>query len=166
MKRNKKSGFTLVEMLCTIIILLLVTLGVVTGVQLAMRSYAKSVSNSEAQVLCATLTSSVSDKLRSSGKVNVDTTPITFFCPEIGNNASFSQNEKGQVLLGDMKLLPARAYPYGMRAQVEIEGFDSSTNIFTVSVTVTDATGKKLSGNEFQVEVLNPNQYDDSTVEP
>ncbi len=166
MKRNKRSGFTLVEMLCAIVVLLLVTIGVVTGVQLAMRSYAKSVSDSEAQVLCATLTSSVSDKLRSSGKVTQDGDTITFFCQEIGNDAAFSQNEKGQVLLGDMKLLPARAYPHGLRAEVLLEQFDSTDNIFTVSITVTDASGKELASNEFQVAVLNPNQYDDSTPEP
>lgn len=165
MKRNRKSGFTLVEMLCSIVVMLLVTIGVATGVQLAMRSYAKSVSNSEAQALCATLTSAVSDKLRNSGTVDATTNPITFFCPEVGKAASFSQNDQGQVMLNDQKLLPSRTYPHGMKAQVVIERFDSSSNTFDVSIQVTDSTGKKLSGNDFQVKALNAKQHNTPSTE-
>ena len=53
MKLKDKKGLTLVEMLCTVAILVLVSMVMVLGVQLGVRSYAKSVSYSEAQVLCS-----------------------------------------------------------------------------------------------------------------
>ena len=56
MKLKDKKGLTLVEMLCTVAILVLVSMVMVLGVQLGVRSYAKSVSYSEAQVLCSALT--------------------------------------------------------------------------------------------------------------
>ena len=58
MKLKDKKGLTLVEMLCTVAILVLVSMVMVLGVQLGVRSYAKSVSYSEAQVppsSCATI---------------------------------------------------------------------------------------------------------------
>ena len=64
MKLKDKKGLTLVEMLCTVAILVLVSMVMVLGVQLGVRSYAKSVSYSEAQVLCSTLTTTISDELR------------------------------------------------------------------------------------------------------
>lgn len=64
-------GFTLVEMLCTIVIILLISALVVTGVQLGVRSYHRSVSDSEAQVLCSTLTTAISDELRYAGTVHL-----------------------------------------------------------------------------------------------
>lgn len=48
MKLKDKKGLTLVEMLCTVAILVLVSMVMVLGVQLGVRSYAKSVSYSEA----------------------------------------------------------------------------------------------------------------------
>ena len=72
MKLKDKKGLTLVEMLCTVAILVLVSMVMVLGVQLGVRSYAKSVSYSEAQVLCSTLTTTISDELRYSGTLKVD----------------------------------------------------------------------------------------------
>ena len=71
MKLKDKKGLTLVEMLCTVAILVLVSMVMVLGVQLGVRSYAKSVSYSEAQVLCSTLTTTISDELRYSGTLKV-----------------------------------------------------------------------------------------------
>ena len=46
-----KQGFTLVELLCAIVVLLLVSALMVTGIQLGIRALNKSVSASEARVL-------------------------------------------------------------------------------------------------------------------
>lgn len=56
----------------SVAILVLVSMVMVLGVQLGVRSYAKSVSYSEAQVLCSTLTTTISDELRYSGTLKVD----------------------------------------------------------------------------------------------
>ena len=69
-------------MLCTVAILVLVSMVMVLGVQLGVRSYAKSVSYSEAQVLCSTLTTTISDELRYSGTLKVDGLAARTFCPQ------------------------------------------------------------------------------------
>ena len=78
MKLKNKSGLTLVEMLCCVVVMLLVSIGMVNGVSLAVRNYESSLMSSESQVLCSTLTNLVSDELRYSGAVNWEADPIRF----------------------------------------------------------------------------------------
>lgn len=72
MKQKKKAGLTMVELLCALAVLLLVAACMVVGVSLAVRSYDRSLASSEAQVLCATLQTTVSDELRYSGTLFYD----------------------------------------------------------------------------------------------
>lgn len=155
--RNWKKGFTLVEMLCSVLVLLLVSMGIATGARIAVEHYAASVTNSEAQVLCQTLTTVVSDELRYSGTVNWDSSPISFFSQNYGGeNKSFGQNAQGQVTLGDMNLLPGKSYPYRMQASVSVTGYREERR-FRVTVTVMDHSGEELATNTFDVEKLNGN---------
>ena len=146
MKQKKKAGLTMVELLCALAVLLLVAACMVVGVSLAVRSYDRSLASSEAQVLCATLQTTVSDELRYSGTLFYDQTGrLTGF---------FSQEHGGEILLGGTKLLPKKAYPHGLRAAVTVD-YDRATRLFSVTVTVTDAQGAELSSTSFQVEKLN-----------
>lgn len=158
MKLKSKGGFTLTELLCVLIIVVLISASMVMGVQLATRSFAKSVSYSEAQVLCSTLTSYVSDELRYSGVVRTDTDPIGFFSQNFGEDAfgGFTTNGDGQVLLGDHKILPTKSYIYGVRAFVTINSYDEQTGIFSVSVVVRQRVSDDvLAENDFEVKRLN-----------
>ena len=68
MMRNKlsnKGGFSLAELLVTLLIVSLVTSGVATGVQLAVGHYRRSMGLSESKVLCSTLSSIVQSELGS-----------------------------------------------------------------------------------------------------
>ena len=121
MKLKDKKGLTLVEMLCTVAILVLVSMVMVLGVQLGVRSYAKSVSYSEAQVLCSTLTTL-----------------------------------EGHVQLGGKDILPAKAYPYGIKAEVKSLTYDDVSSLFTVRLSVKDSENKNtLAETTFEVEKLN-----------
>ena len=79
MKKRAKAGFTLVEMLCSVILVILVSIGLANGVQLAVENYTRSIIHSESQVLCETLTTAVSDKLRNCKEISPDAKPIQFF---------------------------------------------------------------------------------------
>ena len=168
MKCNDRRGFTLVEMLCVIVVVLLVSAAMVTGVSLAVRSYAKSVSFSEAQVLCSTLKTTMSDELRYSGTMQVEDGVVGFFSQKYGGEdayAGFTTDEKGQVLLGGHKLLPSKAYPYGIRASVEVS-YDEPTQMFDVTITIKNRTQQDvLAKTEFQVKKLNTNSPNDDTME-
>ena len=68
-KLRDRRGFTLTELLCAVLIVLLVSALLTVGVRFAGRTYNSSMQLSEAQELCSTLTSVISDKLRFCGTV-------------------------------------------------------------------------------------------------
>lgn len=164
MKKRAKAGFTLVEMLCSVILVMLVSIGLANGVQLAVESYTRSIIHSESLVLCETLTTAVSDKLRNCKEISPDASPLQFFCEGVGKNSSFAVDDDGHVLLGnraqlaqkEQKLLPDRAYPYGIRGSVTVDSYDADNRIFSVTVQVTDSAGKEtLAESTFEVRCLN-----------
>lgn len=163
MKNKNTAGLTLTEMLCCVVIMLLVSIGMVNGVSLAVRNYQSSLMASESQVLCSTLTSIVSDELRYAGPVNWEN-PISFYSRSYGKKCAFSQNREFQVTLKPVesqtdeegfKLLPGRAYHFGMRAKVTLSKKDKSDNTFLVNVLITDSQDRELVKNDFEVEKLN-----------
>ncbi len=154
-KIKSKKGFTLVEMLCTVIVLLLITLLMAVGVQLAVRSLRTLVMDSESQVLCSTIRASVSDELRYSGTTTVNGGNISFFSQNYGEGVEYSTNEDGQILLGGNKILSSKSYTYDMKASVTLKSYDSTSKIFSVSVKVTDSDGNLLASSDFQVQRLN-----------
>ena len=154
-KIKSKKGFTLVEMLCTVIVLLLITSLMAVGVQLAVRSLRTLVMDSESQVLCSTIRASVSDELRYSGTTTVNGGNISFFSQNYGEGVEYSTNEDGQILLGGNKILSSKSYTYDMRASVTLKSYDSTSKIFSVSVKVTDSDGNLLASSDFQVQRLN-----------
>ena len=102
MKQKKKAGLTMVELLCALAVLLLVAACMVVGVSLAVRSYDRSLASSEAQVLCATLQTTVSDELRYSGTLFYDQTGrlTGFFSQEHGGEDAkdgFQTDENGEI---------------------------------------------------------------------
>ena len=164
---RKNGGFTLVELLSTIVVLLLISALMATGIQLAVRTMRRSVTASEAQVLCSTLKTVVSDELRYSGTIQQTQDELSFFSQNYGESVSFSQNEDGHVLLGGNKLLPAKSYPDGMQAAVTIESYEPEKRVFSVRVAVSSRTGEALAEASFQVKQLNePVEADEVAPEP
>lgn len=164
MKNRAKAGLTLVEMLCTVIIVLLFSVGLVNGMSLAVKSYQQSLMSSESQILVSTLTSIVSDELRYSGTVTAPADGegrVSFFSRTYGEDSAFSQNEDGQVLLKGNKLLPSKAYHYGMQASVQLTVPEK--DVFHVVIEVTSASGNSLAKSEFDVERLNVGNQRDGT---
>ena len=165
MKNKKTAGLTLVEMLCCVVIMLLVSIGMVNGVSLAVRNYQSSLMASESQLLCSTISSLVTDELRYAGAVDWSTSPVQFGSPSYGR-CYFAQNDENQVTLNTVseagidtgksyKLLPSRAYHFGMEAEVTLSKKDKSDNTFLVTVRISDSKDRKLVENVFEVEKLN-----------
>ena len=161
-KRKSKAGFTLVEMLCALVVMVLVSCLMAVGVRVAVKAYQTEVMHSEAQVLCSTIRTKVNDELRYAGSIYLTTNGefSSFFSQNCGDKAYYSTNADGQVILtsgtGDHKILPAKSYPYGMKASVEITNYNTTTRIFTVYVQVTESDGTTvLSDSTFQVKQLN-----------
>ena len=147
LKDNK--GMSIVELLSAIAVMVLVTAMLVTGVRLGVKAYTKSMS--EAQILCTTLTTAVSDELRYAGTINVDNNGnmISFFSQ---NGLGTFTSDEGIVQLAGKPLLSKSAYPYGLKAEVTVTM--NSNRVFKAKVTVKSKNDIELSGNEFEVKPI------------
>ena len=161
-KLRNQNGLTLTEMLCTVIIVLLFSSLVAVGANAAVRSFRISMADSQAQELCSTLTTAISDELRYAGTVHLtgenttyDMTQFSFFSQRYGDYAAFTVNSDGQILLSGNKLIPSKAYAYGARARLAIE-YDPSEYCFTVTLSIYDREdSRELTNNSFEVKLLN-----------
>lgn len=105
MKRlaNNK-GFTMVEMLVCVIILLMIAMMCSTGFGIAVKSYQASLYESDSQMLQSTLDSYMGDILRHSRDVHTDAT---------GNVTDFT-NTAYKIQIGKMEVRPLTASNGGM----------------------------------------------------
>lgn len=152
-KLRNQNGLTLTEMLCTVIIVLLFSSLVAVGANAAVRSFRISMADSQAQELCSTLTTAISDKLR--------------YCTVETNNTVFIQGvgyveatadkiftaDSGQVYLGENKFLGAYAYPEGLKVREFSVTYEE--NVFTVQFQIEDGRDTKLAEANFQVKQIN-----------
>lgn len=168
MSRIKK-GFTLVELLCTIVILLLVSAAVNVGIHLAVQNYASSITNSEAHVLCGTVGDLVCDELRFGSDYTWEEEGLIFTSRNIASRKFVVEN--GQVFLsysdaalsGDLtlkpeKLLPSKAYPNGLNVGLTLapNGADiNGADIVSVQVVVRDSKGKVQAERVTEIKSLN-----------
>ena len=64
-----------------------------------------------------------------------------------------------QLDKGEKKLLPDKAYPYGIRASVLLTSYDAENKIFHVTIQVKDSTDTEvLASSVFEVRCLNEPQ--------
>ncbi len=153
-------GLTMVELLCCILILLLSSALVALGANLAIRTYRECMESSEAQVLCSTLTTAISDKLRYCGSVTESTDGgfSQIFIQNVGNvegeGEAFQIAEDGTVTLGSAKLLGSGVYPRNLKVS-KLE-MSYASRVFTVTLEIADQNGNVLAKNEgFQVKRIN-----------
>lgn len=129
------------------------------GVRVGVKAYVKSVSLSEAQILCSTLSTLVSDELRYAGTITVSADgKVGFFSQNFGGNTgggvSFDTDEEGHVTLGGSQILSSRAYPYGLNASVGLS-YKESTKVFAAEIKVFSGAGNELAASNFEVKPIN-----------
>ena len=153
-KLRHQNGLTLTEMLCTVIIVLLFSSLVAVGANAAVRSFRISMADSQAQELCSTLTTAISDKLR---YCTVETNAV--FIQGVGYVEATADKiftaDSGQVYLGGKKFLGAYAYPEGLKVQDFSVKYDGTKRIFTVAFQIEDRRDTKLAEADFQVKQIN-----------
>lgn len=154
-KLRNQNGLTLTEMLCTVIIVLLFSSLVAVGANAAVRSFRISMADSQAQELCSTLTTAISDKLR---YCTVETDVV--FIQGVGYVKGpakdiFTVNDRGQVYLGENKFLGAYAYPEGLKVKDFSVEYNDTERVFTVQFQIKDRRDTKLAEANFQVKQIN-----------
>ena len=154
-KLRNQNGLTLTEMLCTVIIVLLFSGLVAVGANAAVRSFRVSMADSQAQELCSTLTTAISDKLR---YCTVETDNKVFiqgvgYVEGPAENIFAVNSDSGQVYLGGKKFLGAYAYPEGLKVKEFSVTYEE--NVFNVQFQIKDRRETKLAEANFQVKQIN-----------
>lgn len=159
--RNNR-GVTLMELVVTILIMLLSTATVTVGMSLAIRTYRECVEASEAQILCSSLTTAISDKLRYCGTVKIDRNGKLqqIFIQSLGKvddgDGEALRIEDGKVMLGSNKLIGSGVYPRGLKVSTLEFEYNETSRIFTITLKISDSSGHVLAeNNEFQVKKIN-----------
>lgn len=154
-KLRNQNGLTLTEMLSTVIIVLLFSSLVAVGANAAVRSFRISMADSQAQELCSTLTTAISDKLRYC-TVEADN---TVFIQGVGYVKGPAKDiftaDSGQVYLRENKLLGAYAYPEGLKVKDFFVEYNDTKRVFTVKFQIKDGRDTKLAKADFQVKQIN-----------
>lgn len=180
-KLKDSKGFTLTELLVATIIMLLVSLGLATGVALSNRQYINSIRQSEAQELYSTLSSVISNELRYTTKVYIDSSvsastdgakingfysktyspsssnskPYILIIDENGNETT----DFGQLAIGQAsnynRVLNSAVYSKNLGVKVKIY-YDEYNNLFNVDLEVGVINGDTIISNRwFSVRALN-----------
>lgn len=168
-KLKSRKGFTLVELLVTIVVMLLVTEIISMTIQLATRYYTQSVRNSESQTICAALSEAVQDELQYATKVQ----PLPLGTPadENGYYASYTYYSRArqhgsscELVCGDdgkiyvrkadkdYALVGSETYTYGMKAELDCRW--NKDGYFSVELKVMDGD-QALASQSFDVYPLN-----------
>lgn len=162
MKRKLKNGngFTIVEMLCTVLILAMLCLLMCTGLNMAVKSYHDITAESETQLLLSSLSDALSDKLRYA--VVTETAGVTECSVgeiKCAGGRVVVEEKKSDGTTSNKALLPEGAYGNGRYEAVTADvssTVSSGVVTFTVSLKVKETLGEIGAEAEFTVRCLNP----------
>lgn len=166
-KRLKaKKGFSLTEMLATVLIMSLVVASSVTGITAISSTYRKVLRQSNAEHLMTAVNTAMTGELSFAKYVNEGITPVT-------NEATFYSAtyrtckygvKDGKLVINFTKwgeehiinVINDSTYPDGLAIKELKVNYDDSTNKFTVDITIGDAGVENILTNKFVVKCINP----------
>ena len=137
-KLNNKAGMSLMETLCALIIVVLAALGIMMGISTAVRSYEKTIRQSEAQVLFSTLQSVIGNELAYSTDITVDSlnagnegNVVSFSAGNFDIECTIKSDDSGENGFGKLyfineqtqekvELLGSKAYTHGLMAKADV----------------------------------------------
>ena len=154
-KLRDQKGLTMVELLVTVVIVLLFSGLVAVGADAGVRSFRTSMADAQAQELCSTLTTALSDKLR---YCTVENDKNRIFFQDVGYvdgtvDSVFSVNNDGQLELDNKRFLGKAAYPQGLK--INDFSIRFADNTFTVSFQIINREGTTMASADFQVKRIN-----------
>ena len=154
-KLRDQKGLTMVELLVTVVIVLLFSGLVAVGADAGVRSFRTSMADAQAQELCSTLTTALSDKLR---YCTVENDKNRIFFQDVGYvdgtvDSVFSVNDDGQLELNKKRFLGKAAYPQGLK--IDDFSIEFTNNTFTVKFQIVNREGTAMASADFQVKRIN-----------
>ena len=154
-KLRDQKGLTMVELLVTVVIVLLFSGLVAVGADAGVRSFRTSMADAQAQELCSTLTTALSDKLR---YCTVENDKNRIFFQDVGYvdgtvDSVFSVNNDGQLELDNKRFLGKAAYPQGLK--INDFSIRFADNTFTIKFQVINRESTAMASADFQVKRIN-----------
>ena len=177
MRRKVKdnSGLTLVEMMCAVLILVLLSLMLNSGLSMAIKTYQGITAESETQLLLSSLSDALADKLRycvvyvddagsyhssSIGEVQAAGGKIVVHGPDTGAAKSLlpdgAYGNPDGFYKGNYQVTMGSAAPGGADSATLRETYQKDTNSFAVRLTVKDVNLNITKTRELTVRCLNP----------
>lgn len=159
-KLKNNRGFSLMEMLACIVVMLLVTGIISLTIQMGVKYFTKSVRDSESQVLCGALTTAVKEELEYATNVQATASGYTYYsrARAHGSGCTIEPNADGQLSVkkGSVyyPLVGSESYSYNMTA-TGIINWDSVNRVFSVTLNILDGDGNDLTNETFSVYPLN-----------
>lgn len=174
--KNKNKGFTLVETLVAIVILLLMTAGLTVGISAAAKTYKQITFTNNSETLRDTINTAFSDVLRYARNIEVDDGHVYFSTNDyqagvISGYVTLDSEGKLMIVNRDDRSVQNAFLNDKTYAGLHLENFtltyteaDSDANanadadtggIFTGRYTITDKTGKYNKSGYFKYKVIN-----------
>ena len=174
-QKNTSYGFTLTEMLCTVLLVSLVSTMLVTGVLMGSKQYNRSIRISEAQQLNLTIETILTNELKYTNRIEEENGQVkkiystTYALSNDLTAISILKNDKdeavsdgkyGQLSFTDgtsyNRVLPKGSYAKELGVKITSLTYDQSQKCFHVTMDIgTDTIGSLISEN-FVVRALNP----------
>ena len=168
-------GFTLTEMLCTVLLVSLVSTMLVTGALMGSKQYNRSIRISEAQQLNLTIETILANELKYSNRIEEENGQVkkiystTYVLSNDLTAISILKNDKdeavsdgkyGQLSFTDgtsyNRVLPKGSYAKELGVKITSLTYDQNQKCFHVAMDIgTDKIGSLISEN-FVVRALNP----------
>lgn len=159
MRARKAAGFTLTEMLATMLIMVMVTTMVATGIPAAQKAYLKTVNAANAQMALSTTLSAMRNELGMAKDVRVNGNDIYYLADE-GWWESITNNSKKTDMVSSLE----KWYYQGTTFEtltLDTSGGKSNSDGITGAY---DLVPDKSITNELRVEFENPSYDKDTKV--
>ncbi len=170
---GKKQGFTIAELMLTMLILVMVAGVMTAGVSVASKAYKKVVESANAQLLYSTTLTALRTALGSANEVaeqDEDTNSISYYSAETGYTTiacaedgiwikPYLTAEYGTGTTDYSRLLVSLAAADGLVVQFDSITYSCAAKLFTITgLSVTGAGGELLAGAEsdtFTIRAVN-----------
>ena len=151
-KRNSQSGFTLTEMLCTVLLVVLISMGLARGVALASTQYVRSLRYSSSYQLFTNLQTLISNELKYTNRITLGDDnevnqfySVTYALKNTDTRLYVLDSDGketegyGQIAIGNGSdfnyLLSSKAYSDSLGAKCKIT-YSKVDKLFTVTLSV------------------------------
>ena len=183
-KLNNRSGFTLAELLVTILILLMVSAVVAEGLPAAVNAYRKAVDASNAQILLSTTVNALRGELSTAWDIKVDGTTISYNSSHTGAESKIYLDDKKRIMLeeytgddsasdwladkvkyGEGKILPSEALTKSLAGEMKVTYSGVARVPETGKVEYVKITGLEVQNAEDKVAAKMPDSEDGADKE-